>query len=196
MRVSHRDREARAREHEHVVGHVSDRRDLVRGDLVTLRQELDHGALVRLRVSDVEVVRLRSRRGDVLAELARARRLGGRDRVEVVADADDLRDARRRGRRSSRRRSGSNWTVCVSRATCGPSGSRMYQSAPRYTQTEARTTRGARSPARRDRRRMACSSITSIPGSTTRPPLKRRERRLEARAARRASTCRAAAGRS
>ena len=41
---------------------------------------------------DVEVVRLRARRGDLVAELVVRGALGGRDGVVVVAHADDLRD--------------------------------------------------------------------------------------------------------
>ena len=42
---------------------------------------------------DVEVVRLRARRGDLVAQLVVGGALGSGDRVEVVAHADDLRRA-------------------------------------------------------------------------------------------------------
>ena len=45
-------------------------------DGVAPDEVLDDATLVRLRVRDVEVVRLRARRGDVVAELVVRRRLG------------------------------------------------------------------------------------------------------------------------
>ena len=80
--VPHRYGEARPGEHEDVVPAVPDRRDALVWDLVPPGQQLDDGALVRQRVRDVEVVGLRRRCGDVLAELVGDASLGGRDRVD------------------------------------------------------------------------------------------------------------------
>ena len=57
-RVAHGDAEAGRREHEDVVRHVADGRDLLGRDVVVLRQVGDDATLVRLRVRDVEVVGL------------------------------------------------------------------------------------------------------------------------------------------
>jgi hypothetical protein len=80
-------------EHEHVVGLVADRGDAVHGDLQVARQPLQHHALVGGGWRDVEVVRLRARRGDQRPEALLDRGFAGRDAGMVLADADDLHHA-------------------------------------------------------------------------------------------------------
>ena len=59
---------------------------------VARRQEPRDRALVRERVRDVEVVRLRAGRRDAVAELLGSGRGGGRHRIMIVAHTDDLGD--------------------------------------------------------------------------------------------------------
>ena len=80
-RVAHRDAEAAAPEHHHVVGLVANRRDGSQQDLQVARQPLDDHALVGRRVRDVEVVWLRARGGDLRAEDALQCRFARRDFV-------------------------------------------------------------------------------------------------------------------
>ena len=80
------------REHQDVVRHVADRGDLLGRDRVALRQEPCDRALVRERVRDVEVVRLRAGRRDAVAELVVRSRSSGRHRIVIVAHTNDLGD--------------------------------------------------------------------------------------------------------
>src|SRR6202042_393702 len=61
-------------------------------DRIALRQVLRDRALVGVRVGDVQVVRLGPGGGDVVAELVVGGGRGAGDRVEVVADPDQLGD--------------------------------------------------------------------------------------------------------
>ncbi len=120
---------------------------------------------------DVEVVRLRARRRDVVAEASRGRLRGRRDGVVVVAHTDDLGDVALDARRSCRPRS-ARTAPCAPRARrAGRSGRGRASRRRGRPRRRARTTRGARRPgdeAVRDAR----SSTTLRSGSTMSPPLK------------------------
>ena len=60
--VSHCDAEAAVAEHQYVIGHVPDCGDLADGDRQQPRQGRDDGPLVGVRVSDIEIIGLRTGR--------------------------------------------------------------------------------------------------------------------------------------
>ena len=105
--LSHRDTEAGLFEHRDVVRHVANRGDFAGFDSEHFRQGESDGALVCLRMRNIDVVRLRTRgenrsrlialRRGLLAkdpgrELADDVRFASRDRIQVVADPHDLHD--------------------------------------------------------------------------------------------------------
>ena len=79
-----------ALEHQHVVRHVADCRDLRRPGPKVLRQIVDDGALVRVRVGDVELVGLRPVRRRALRRTRPAHPPRNARPVMIVAHADDL----------------------------------------------------------------------------------------------------------
>ena len=88
--VGHGNAQAALGEHEHVVRLVADRGDLAGRDVQEAGHPGDHGALVGARMRHVQVVGLRARGRDLLGERLLRIGLTARDRIQVVADPDDL----------------------------------------------------------------------------------------------------------
>src|SRR5262245_2425555 len=91
-RITHGNAEARALEHQDIVGLVTDRCDLRSRYSEGPREVVSNEALVCIVVRDVEVVRLRASRGGVLADACPDIGFAALDEVVVVTDADDLHD--------------------------------------------------------------------------------------------------------
>src|SRR6266478_3642033 len=98
-RVSHRNAHAALLEHQDVIGHISDGRDLLRGNVQEFRHCEHHPTLVGLGMGHIKVVGLRTRRGNMRPAGLLNILLTFRNALVLVANTDNLRHSAKQSRK-------------------------------------------------------------------------------------------------
>src|SRR6185437_8866983 len=89
--VPHSDAHPAALEHEHIVRHISNSRDICAGDMQHFGEDIDYLSLVGFRMSYVQVIGLGTCRRHALAAFLLHVLFAARHRFKVITDSNDLR---------------------------------------------------------------------------------------------------------